>query len=197
MPRQILAHEERSLSAMESVLDGREGGNEHLCAKGGKAMWDYSGMVEVTIDRPARDVWPFFFGTKKDMWTEANYKTVAGQSGQVGEVYVMAYQGASVPQLGDQAAPPRAQLAFEAIKVNPEKQLVLKITFKEHENAAWKLCGYDFVTVKEVSGGTTVVLQQALELPVEPNTNLAVETERHDSFLAGIFQTLKRMVEQS
>jgi hypothetical protein len=143
----------------------------------GRAMWDYAYEVEVLIDRPAKDIWPYFFGDKKNAWTKTDHRAVAGESGKVGEVYGTAYRD--------------TQLFYDAITVKPEEQLVLKITYKESEAGEPKLCGYDFITLKEVEGRTTVTLQQVFALPMEP------ETEKHDRFLVDIFQNLKRMVESS
>jgi hypothetical protein len=138
-------------------------------------MWDYSNLTEVTIDRPASVVWPYLFRPKADIWSKTAYTTVAGEPGKVGETYAMPYQG--------------GELLFEAITVQPEKRLVLKILHKESSKAQSNLAGYDLIRLSEVAGRTTVTLQQVFALPVEP------DTERHDDFLAEIFQDLKTMVE--
>ena len=142
-----------------------------------------STFLDVTIDRPAQAVWPYLFRKNTDVWTRTAYTTVAGEAGQVGEAYEMPFQG--------------GQLAFEAVTVTPEKHLVLRITFRERDSQDRKLCGYDLFTLKEHSGRTTVVFQQAVELPGEVGEDLTERAEKHSQFLGEIFQDLKRMVEGS
>lgn len=144
-------------------------------------MWDFSKFLEVTIDRPAKEVWPYLFRKKTDVWSRTDYTTVAGEPGKVGEVNAVAFQG--------------GQLCFEAIKVKPEKHLVLKITYRKNDESEKKLSGYDLFTLNEVEDRTTVVFQQAIELPIDPIEDLTLLTEKHDKFLADIFLDLKRMVE--
>src|SRR5882762_5137121 len=118
-------------------------------ANADRRLWDYSVILEVTILRPAKDVWSHFVGKKKDIWTKSDYATIAGKTGEVGEIYTHAHRFHGL------------QLFYEAIKVKPEEQLVLKITSKENETDEGNLIGYDFFTLNEVAGHTTVVFQQA------------------------------------
>jgi hypothetical protein len=164
--------------------------NSRVRANEAKAMWDYSTIVEVTIDRPAKDVWPYFFGHYKSAWSlpdNKTYTTIAGQAGQVGEIFAMDNP------LSDRGG----QLLFEAINVKAQKMIVLKISYTESATSERKLSGYDFVTLNEVAGRTTVVLQQAFELPAEPQSDLNLQAEQQDDMLAGIFQKLKSMVENA
>jgi hypothetical protein len=151
------------------------------CSTAAGQVWDFSKLLEIIIDRPAKDVWPYLFRKKNDVWSRTAYTTVAGEPGKVGEIYEMPFQG--------------GQLAFQAIKLNPEKQQVLKITFRGNEKSERKLVGYDLFTLSEAAGRTTVVFQQAIELVVDPKENLELLTAKHDKFLTEIFQDLKRMVE--
>ena len=144
-------------------------------------IWNSSKFLEVTIDRPAQVVWPYLFRKNNDVWSRTAYTTVAGEPGQVGEIYEMPFQG--------------GLLAFEAVTVTPEQHLVLKITFRQSDSGERKLCGYDLFTLKEQSGRTTVAFQQAVELAVEETEDLAKLTDQHSQFLSEIFQDLKRMVE--
>lgn len=157
-------------------------------ANADRTVWDYSGVFEVTIDRPAKEVWPYFFGDKKEIWAKSGYTAVAGESGKVGEIYANAHTHTSN---GDRAY-------FEAITVKPERQLVLKITVKEGGKAERTLVGYDFFTINEVAGRTTVVLAQAFALPLDiPKAGLNLKTKKQDKMLADMFQNLKRVVENS
>lgn len=152
--------------------------------------WDYSGITEVTIDRPARHVWPYFFEHKEKLWDEQHYTKIAGELGKVGEIYMQTFPGGG-------------QVFMEAIKVKPEKQLVLKLTYRENEKSESRLVGYDLHVLNEVAGRTTVVFQQVFALPVDALTvdmgknDLELATEKQDKTLAHIFQNLKRMVEDS
>jgi hypothetical protein len=151
-----------------------------------KAIWDYANLLEVTIDRPAKDVWPHFFGIKNAAWSlpqQETYLQIAGQPGEVGEVYSLASAAYGVLWF------------FEAIEVVPERRLVLKITYASDKNSERKLSGYDCFALSEVAGRTTVGLQQAFALPVQRDTDLQLETERQDRMLFGILQKLKRTVE--
>jgi len=141
-------------------------------------MWDFSNITEVTIDRPAKVVWPYLFRPHNDIWSRTAYTTTAGEPGKVGETYAMAFQYGG-------------QLLFETITVDPVRRLVLKILQRENANSKSTLVGYDFITLSEAAGKTKVMLQQAFELPVEP------ETAKHDKFLYDIFQDLKTMVESA
>jgi hypothetical protein len=153
-------------------------------ANADESIWDYSVIMAVTIDRPAKDVWPYLFGHKKDIWTEVQYTAIGGESEKVGEIYTDAN-----PFHG-------AQLFYEAIKVMPEKQLVLKITYRKDPRDERRLTGYDFVALNEVAGRTTVFFQQAFALPVDaPKHDLNLESAQHDKELADIFQNLKKVVE--
>jgi hypothetical protein len=73
--------------------------------------WDYANTIEVTIGRPAKDVWPFFFGDKKDVWTRSDYSTIAGKPGQTGEIFMHEYV-----VFGN-----RSFFFYEAIKVVAER----------------------------------------------------------------------------
>jgi uncharacterized protein YndB with AHSA1/START domain len=148
-------------------------------------MWDFAKFLEVTIDRPAKDVWPYLFGKKCAAWTKTEYTPIAGEPGKLGEIYEMAYP------LANQGG----HIRFETIKVDPERHLVLKITYKKNDKSERRLVGYDFNTLREVNGRTTLFFQQASELPVDPTEDLNSLTEKHDKFLAEIFQDLKRVVE--
>jgi hypothetical protein len=151
-------------------------------ANADRQLWDYSGIAEVTIDRPAKDVWPYLFGAKEESWTKQHYTHIAGEPGKVGEIYVYTFPG--------------GQLFYEAINVKPEKQLVLKISYRQNEKGESRLAGYDYLTLNEVAGHTTVVLQQMAALPVDmPNSDLSQASEKQDTMLADIFQTLKKTVE--
>jgi len=148
-------------------------------------MWDFSTILEVTIDRPAKEVWPYFHGKNKDAWTKTDYRTVKGQSGQVGELYDMVYP---MPNQG-------GRLGFETLKVKADKHLIIKITYQKHEGGNRELSGYDFLTLNEVAGRTTVVLLQASWLPVDPPTDCDHEAQKHNTFLTDILQHLKKLVE--
>jgi len=141
-------------------------------------MWNYSFISEVTIARPARDIWPYLFGKKNAAWSRTAYTIVAGEEGKVGYTYSMASFGES-------------QLYFETIRAKPEKEMVLKILWKDNPKSEPRLAGYDFFTLTEQAGRTKVLFLQGFELPVEP------QSEKHDEFLAEILQNLKRMVEQA
>jgi hypothetical protein len=150
------------------------------------AVWDYSVFMELPIRRSARTVWAYFVGDKKNIWTKSDYKTVAGETGQIGEVYTHAHTVYG------------AQLFYEAIKVTPERQLVLKITHRRHEKDDRQLMGYDFIALNEVAGQTTLAFQQALAMPLEMlQDELHLATEKQDRRLAEIFQNLKATAESS
>lgn len=155
-----------------------------VCAKAHKTIWDYSAIIEVVINRPAKDIWPYLFGVKEEIWTKQHYRRIAGEPGEVGEIYVQTFPG--------------GQLLYETINVKPEKQLVLKMTYKEHEKDERTLYGYDFLTLSEVEGHTTLVLAQAFALPIDtPKKDLNLETKKQDKMLDEIFEGLKRLVESS
>jgi hypothetical protein len=142
--------------------------------------------VEVTIERPAGDVWPHFVGDKKNVWTKSDYTTVAGEPGKLGEIYTHAHRVHGV------------QAFYETIRVTPERHLVLKITCRENDNDELRLMGYDFVTLKEENGWTTVTFQQGLVLPVAAaESNLRRKTEQQDQRLVELFGNLKAIVEDS
>lgn len=148
-------------------------------------------MIQVTIDRPAKNIWPYFFGQKEELWSEQHYIHVAGEAGKVGEIYMQMIPGGG------------GQVFMEAIKVEPERQLVLKLTYKKTEGTDSRLIGYDFHTFHEVAGHTTVVLQQAFALPIDAladdtgRNDLELATEKQDKLLVHMFQNLKRIVEES
>jgi hypothetical protein len=148
-------------------------------------MWDFSTILEVTIDRPAKFVWPYFHGKNKDTWTKTDYRTVSGQSGQVGEIYDMVYP---MPNQG-------GRLGFETLQVKTDKHLIIKFLYQRHEGGPRVVSGYDFITLNEVAGRTTVVLLQASYLPVDPATDCDYEAQKHNTFLADILQHLKKLVE--
>jgi hypothetical protein len=150
-----------------------------------RQLWDFSKFLEICIDRPAQAVWPYLFRKHNDVWSRTSYTTVAGTPGEVGELYGMAYP--IVSQGG--------KLYFEAIRVEPAKHLVLKMTYQKTESDARQVCGYDFFTLDEVAGHTTVSFQQASELPVDVTASLTELTARHSQFLDDIFRDLKKMVE--
>jgi uncharacterized protein YndB with AHSA1/START domain len=147
-----------------------------------RPMWDYSVIMELTIDRPAKEVWSYFIGEKKNIWTRSSYTTVAGEVGQLGEIYTHAHRAH-----GNQGF-------YEAIKVVPEQQLVLKITYRENEDDEPTLAGYDFFSLKEVAGHTTLFFQQAFALPVDQK-DFDRASEEQDKKIVDIFQNLKRAVE--
>src|SRR4051812_15991070 len=60
------------------------------CAEAATPTWDYSFITEITIDRPANEVWPYFFGRKREMWSRVTYIEISGEPGKVGEIYAMA-----------------------------------------------------------------------------------------------------------
>jgi hypothetical protein len=163
-------------------------------ANAGTRIWDYSVIMQVTIDRPVKKVWPYLFGDKEKLWTKVDYKRVAGEPGRVGDLYMQEYPATP--------AYPGGQLFYEAIKVTPEKQIVLKITRKENDKDESRLIGYDFETLNEVAGHTTVVLQQAAAFPVNNLPNKQ-ENDKQDNkmladqntMLADIFRNLKTAVE--
>jgi hypothetical protein len=75
----------------------------------------------------------------------------------------------------------------------------LKITYKrKEEDCGRELIGYDLITLSEAAGQTTVALQQLVAFPTEiPPSDLALETEKHNRFLADILQGLQKLVESS
>jgi hypothetical protein len=148
-------------------------------------LWDFSTFLQITLDRPAQAVWPYLFREHNDVWSRTAYTAVAGTPGEVGELYAMAYP--IVSQGG--------KLYFEAISVQPPRHLVLKMTYQKTESAPRQVCGYDFFTLYEVAGSTTISFQQASELPVDVTANLTELTAKHHRFLDDIFQDLKKMVE--
>ena len=149
-----------------------------------KPVWNYAALVEVTILRPTRNVWAYFIGSKKNIWTKSEYSTVAGEVGQVGEIYTHAHTFNGV------------QAFYEAVKVSPERHLVLKITHKRSAEQAGQLVGYDLLTFRESAGQTTVMFQQVLTLPVDMlEGDLRVATENQDKRVADLFQNLKAVVE--
>jgi uncharacterized protein YndB with AHSA1/START domain len=151
-----------------------------------KAIWDFSVILNVTIGRPPMDVWSFFLGEKKNVWTMSEYTTIEGEVGEVGEVYTHAHRVHGF------------QVLYEAINVNPERHLVLKITIRESTEEKGHLMGYDFITLKEVAGGTVVGFQQATALPVEKTVEeLHALTLQHNERIVGLFQNLKKVVEAS
>jgi hypothetical protein len=148
-----------------------------------RLVWDYACTINVTIDRPANEVWPYFFGEKEESWTEDHYTRVAGQPGRVGEIY-----WASHPLGG--------RVFFEATKVDPESELILKITWALREGDQRQVVGYDLIELRETAGRTAVSLRQVLALPVAvPKDRHAAEAEKQTQMLTRIFQNLKRLVE--
>src|SRR5882724_2693263 len=99
-------------------------------------MWNYSIILDVMIDRPVRDIWPYFFGKKNAAWSRTEYTIVAGEEGKVGYTFSMASFGES-------------QLYFEVIRAKPERELVLKILWKDNPKSELRLAGYDFFTFTE------------------------------------------------
>lgn len=151
-----------------------------------RLLWDFAFSGEVTIGRPAREVWPYFFGDKKN-WSGAEYTTVSGEPGQVGEVYVM-----NRPSHASHGS----RMFYEAIKIEPHKEIVLKITCQDGEGAERQLLGYDWVSLRESEGQTLVILQQAFTKWVDAATDLKREAERQHAFLPGIIQSLRQWVEE-
>lgn len=146
--------------------------------------WDYAYVTEVTILRPAADVWAHFVGKAKDRWTGSDYSTVAGEVGAIGEVFTHAHRFNGV------------RLFYEAIKVKPKRLWVLKITYEDNETHQRHLIGYDFHTFRESAGATTVVFEQALALPrALVKDNFVAATERQDRKLTELFENLKRVAE--
>jgi hypothetical protein len=155
-------------------------------ASAGRPTWNYAGIAEVTIDRPARDVWPYFFGDKEVVWMGIHWIHVTGESGQVGEVYKNSFMFHGN----------RISAFYEAIKVTSERHLVLKMTYTENDSSKRNLMGYELFTLNEVAGHTTVVLQQAFAIPVsEPKEDLNRETRQQDTELADLAQKLKKLLE--
>jgi hypothetical protein len=149
-----------------------------------KPVWDYSMILEVAISRPAREVWPHLIeAEKRNVWTSSDYKTVAGKEGAVGEIFTHSHRFNGV------------EVFYEVIKVKPERQLVLKITYKDGESGELKLLGYDFHTLRELAGQTVVEFEQALAFPLVPREAFHQMTERQDKRLGDLFQNLKTIVE--
>lgn len=147
-------------------------------------MWDFAGIVKVIIDRPAGQVWPHFFGDRKEIWSKAKYIPISGEPGKVGEIYAMAESFR------------QGRFLFEAIKVESEQHLVLKITYQDDATSEQVLSGFDFISLTEISGQTTVTLQQAFSAPVQlSEADRVAETEKHAAMLRSIFRGLKGLVE--
>lgn len=152
----------------------------------GMKLWDYAFSGAVIIDRSAKQIWPYFFGDKKG-WSNAEYTTVAGTPGQVGEVYVM-----NRPSHASHGA----RMFYEAIRIEPEKEIILKIDYQDGASDEKKLMGYDLVMLEEMQGRTRVLLQQVFTKWVDADVDLTQETARQNGFLPQILQNLKRWVEQ-
>jgi hypothetical protein len=90
-------------------------------------MWDFSKFLEVTIDRTAKEVWPYLFRKHNDVWSRTSYTSVAGKMGQVGEMYEMAYP---IPEIG-------GHLYFESIKVEPEKHCRISWEWTHPISSEW------------------------------------------------------------
>jgi uncharacterized protein YndB with AHSA1/START domain len=148
--------------------------------------WDYLAITEVTIDRPAREVWPYFFGHKRELWSEYNYVVTAGESGQVGEIYETA-----------DSTLHGVRWIMETIRAEPERLLVLKMLYQEADSPEQVVAGCDIFEFTEVEGHTTAAFRQFLSVPrhLLPQDDLDRETKEKNIFLARILQTLKRMVE--
>jgi hypothetical protein len=147
-------------------------------------IWDYVNRLEVRIARPAKDIWPHFFGDKKQVWSKTNYTAVAGTPGGVGEIYRMA----------DPAH--HTHFFFEAIRVQPHELLVLKISHARASEGEPQLMGYDSISLSEQEGYTSVVLHQVFSLPLDRAAQgTQEESRKQDQMLADIFQTLKQIVE--
>jgi hypothetical protein len=151
------------------------------------ADWDYSAIFDVVIDRPAKDVWPYFFGRKRDAWAEHDFVPIAGEPGKVGEIYAS----------GERKLHGVRWIMY-TIRAKPEKQLVLKMTYQANDKAEEKLGGYDIIELKESAGRTTVGFRQAVAVSIDAldQKDLKVVTEEQDTFLNKILQNLKRMVEK-
>lgn len=169
MTKQMLADE------VETVNDENEQ----------RPLWDFAAMVEVTIDKPARSIWPYFFEKKKEIWSNAEYVPVAGESREVGELYMMTTR----PTRG-------GHLFYETINLVPEKYLALKITHREDEGKERKLVGYDIVSLHEAAGHTTAMLHQVFTFSVEPELDRVKGTQRQEGFLNEIMRNLKAAVER-
>lgn len=147
-------------------------------------VWDYSFIIELPIDRPARDVWPHFIGKRKDVWTGSDYMTVAGEPGEAGELFTHAHKFNGVP------------VFYEAISVEPQKHWVLKITCGDGNEGSRRLIGYDFHTFDEADGHTVFWFHQALALPRSLiKEEFSVATERQNRRLTELFQKLKAVIE--
>src|SRR4051812_16316266 len=76
--------------------------------------------VSSTIDRPAKEIWPHFIGKNKEDWhyntdskTYTVFETVAGDPGEVGEVWREAYSEKPVPPVHPQLN------VYQLVKVIP------------------------------------------------------------------------------
>jgi len=153
------------------------------------SLWNYSVHMDVTINRPAKDVWPYFVGDKKDQWAglkgePIKYTTIAGEPGKVGEVYTHSflYQG--------------YHLYYEAIAISQDSEIVLKITYNKNEKDPRRLAGYDLISLSEAGGRTRIDFHQAFALPVQAaKGDLASLSKVHNQELTDAFQELKRTVE--
>ena len=150
----------------------------------GRTIWDYSLIAAITIDRPVKDVWPYFFEDKKGIWAKVAYLAVAGESEKVGEIYSMISAGHE------------ATWFFETIRLKKEKQLVLKLTYQKYGDAEKTLLGYDFYEFRETAGRTVMAFQQVFAMAVDVDREKLDElTQNADRHHAETFRNLKGLVE--
>jgi uncharacterized protein YndB with AHSA1/START domain len=158
-------------------------------ASDARSLWNYAVHMSVLIARPVKDVWPYFVGDKKNQWAGSKeaaieYTTIVGEPGQVGEIYTHA------------ALFHNYHLYYEAIRIKPQKQIVLKITYKKNDKETSQLAGYDLINLHEAEGRTTIDFQQVFALPVEAMEHrLESLSKAHDKELVDAFDELRKTVE--
>jgi hypothetical protein len=150
-------------------------------------IWDYAITLQIQIERPPETVWPWFFGDKKAIWTRSEYETVSGEEGRPGAVFMHQYAVLDT----------RYYYYYEAIRLLEQRELVLKITCRKSESdTSGALIGYDVIRLEPRADHSMVTLQQFVAFPTDlERSDLAGESEKHDRFLAGILEDLKRLVE--
>lgn len=124
-------------------------GNEGLDTGNGEHV-DIALLEEFSVDRTAEQVWEYFRGEKKGMWT-GPYRTVKGEPDQEGEIF-------SYHLIDGRVQYPT--VSYEIVRVEPFKHIVLAMWKHESKMQARKLFGYDIVNIEEKNGKTQVTFNQ-------------------------------------
>lgn len=149
--------------------------------------------VEVTIDRPVKEVWPQFIDIGS--WvTSHDIELVQGSKTAVGGITKVSFRRAK-----EVGMPEPHHHYCKIIKFIPEKQYVLKTYNEKGGSYGWDIVAFDDSRLYDLGGRTRITFALFIEMKSDivindrPSIDRAMETSQQG--MAQNLQNLKRIVE--